>query len=485
MRAMQIDSQCPHLSTALQPSLMQELLQRALLDPLDHEGQRLRMNACIVGEKRYKPGKSFVLSYRLHLHDAHTGAKHEQVVSARLCRPDEGLAEFHRARSRQLVRTPGVRALAYIPEIEMVVWSFPNDRKLSHLPKLLDVEYLKTCLPEKLRALGVGESHEIAAIVPEILHYLPERSCMIRYHLSLKDRSTGEHGALTIYGKTYRDEDGAEVYSIMRQLSAQIPGSAAPLGYDQKLRTVWQSHIPGKPFLWETLEEAQIPETFRGIARAVAQFHSCTVRTDCRFDLSDLDESLVDTIAAARQAYPDMEGRIALLVNALLAQRRSMGWSEPLTTPIHRDLKMRNFLIDGEHIALIDMDCVCLGDPLSDIGSLIANFYLNGIRAGCHQDRIREAVDVFCLTYAECIPWRLSWPQVDWYTAAAFIHEVTRRSIRQLDGERVKHISEYLDLCESLVSGQSVVSGEQNSIHHGSKHDAGVRHQTPRTCRER
>ena len=468
---MQIDAQCPHLPTALQPSLMQELLQRALLDPLGHEGQRLRIDACIVGEKRYKPGKSFVLSYRLHVHDAHTGTKHEQVVSARLCRPGEGLAEFDRAKSRQLVHTPGVRAVAYIPEIEMVVWSFPNDRKLSHLPKLLDIEYLKTCLPEKLRALGVGESHEIATITPEILHYLPERSCMIRYHLSLKDRSTGNNGALTIYGKTSRDEDGAEVYSIMRQLSAQIPGSPVSLGYDQTLRTVWQSHIPGEPFLWETLEESQRPEIFRGIAKSVATFHSCTLLTDRRFDLTDINESLIDTIAAARQAYPDIEGRIAALVNTLLSQRRSMGWSETLTTPIHHDLKMRNFLIDGERITLIDMDCVCLGDPFSDLGSLIANFYLNGIRAGCHQDRIREAVDVFCRTYAECVPWSPSWPQVDWHTAAAFIHEVTRRSIRQLDGQRVTHIREYLDLCERLLSGESVISNERNSLHHGSKQD--------------
>jgi hypothetical protein len=453
---------------ALQPPFMQKLLQRALLDPLDNEGQRLRMDACLIGEKRYKPGKSCVLSYRLHLHDTRTGAKHEQVVSARLCRPDEGLAEFHRAGSRQLVCNPGIRALTYLPEIEMVVWSFPNDRKLLHLPKFLDVELLRSYLPEGLRALGVDESHEIATIMPEILHYLPERSCMIRYQLSLKDRSTGKCNALTIYGKNYRDEDGAETYSVMRQLSAQMPGSAVPLSYDQELRTLWQSHVPGEPFLWETLQTSEMESTFSGIARCVAKFHSCTVRTDRRFDLDDIDESLMDAITAARQAYPDFECRIASLVSALLAQHSSMGWSKTLTTPIHRDLKMRNFLIEGEHIALIDLDCVCLGDPLSDLGSLIANFYLNGIRAGCHTDKIREAAEVFCRAYDENVPWSLSWSQVDWYTAAAFIHEVTRRSIRQLDGERVQHIDEYLDLCESLVSGQSVVSGERKYIGHGS-----------------
>ena len=461
------DPQFPQLHVALDPPLMQGLLQSALLGSLDNRGQGLVVESCLIEEKRYKPGQSFVLSYRLHLHDARTGAKHEQVVSARLCRPDEGLAEFHRARSRQLVRTPGVRALAYLPEIEMVVWSFPNDRKLSHLPKLLDVEFLRTCLPEELRALGVDESKEIAAIMPEILHYLPERSCMIRYHLSVKDRSTGKCGGLTIYGKNYRDEDGAEVYSIMRQLSAQMPGSAIPLGYDQEMRILWQSHVPGEPFLWETLQTSEMEDTFSGIARCVAKFHGCTVHTDRRFDLADIHESLMDTIVAARQVYPDFEDRIASLVSALLAQHSSMGWSETLTTPIHRDLKMRNFLIDGKNITIIDMDCVCLGNPLSDLGSLIANFYLNGIRAGCHHDRIREAVEVFCRAYAENVPWSLSWSQIDWYTAAAFIHEVTRRSIRQLDGERVKCISEYLDLCESLVSGQSVVSGERKYIGHG------------------
>jgi|CXWL01.1.fsa_nt_gi aminoglycoside phosphotransferase (APT) family kinase protein len=460
---MQYDTQFPQLTMALQPLRMKELLQKVLLTPLDPRKQALLLDACVIGEKRYKPGKSCVLSYRLHLHDTRTGAKYEQVVSARLCRLDEGPAEFQRARSQHLVHTPGLQALAYLPEAEMIVWSFPNDRKLSHLPKLLDVEFLKPHLSAQLRTLSIGESHEITAITPKVLHYLPERSCMIRYDLSLQHRSTKACNAVTLYGKTFRDESGAEVYSIMQQLAKQLSRNATPLGYDRELRTMWQSHVPGLPFLWETLPASRMPTMMRAVARCVAEFHRCTVHTNRRFDPNNLDESLMETITTAEQAYPNYAGRIAALVDVLLTERQSMAWSESLSTPVHRDLKMGNFLIQGEHVTLIDMDDVCLGDPHTDLGSLIANFHLNGIRAGWGTDRVHESTEVFVRAYTEHVPWNVPRPQVDWYTAAAFINEITRRSIRQLDSERVKHIGQYLNLCESVLSTRSGQSDARRS----------------------
>ena len=448
---MRIDPQLPHLSTALQPLLMQKLLQRTLLSPLDNQGHGLVVDSCLIGETRHKPGKSCVLSYRLQLRDGRTGACQEQVVSARLCKPEQGLEEFNRARTRELSPAPGLQPVAYLPETEMVLWSFPNDRKLTHLPQLLNLKFLAAHLPKKLLSLELDESDEIGAIETEILHYLPERSCMIRYRLAMK-RSTGGSQALTLYGKNYRDEQGAEVYSIMRQLADQMSGSAVPLGYDHDLRTLWQSQVPGKPFLWETLPASHTLAVFRGVARCVAEFHRCTLQTSGRFDLEDIDESLLDTVRVAEQACPNLAGRIRSLVNRLFAQRRSMDWSETLTTPIHRDLKMCNFLIDGERVALIDMDCVCIGDPLTDIASLIANTHHNGIRAGCDDAGIRKVVDLFRSDYAGMAAYAVSLPRLNWYTAAAFIHEITRRSIHQLNAERMMHISDYLDLSERYAS---------------------------------
>ncbi|MEK9142381.1 MAG: aminoglycoside phosphotransferase family protein [Nitrospirota bacterium] len=452
MHALATDPQFPHLSAALEPALMKELLQHTLLPRRGDHKQEFVVESCFIGEKRYKPGKSCVLSYQLHLHDASTGASHEQVLSARLCKSGKGMQEFHQARLQNLSLAPKLQPLAYLPEMEMVVWTFPNDRKLTHLSQLLDTQYLESHLPPKLAAMGLGEFCEIAMIKTEVLHYLPERSCIIRYTVTARRRPTVEFCTVILYGKTHRDNSGAETYSVMRQLTEQMPGCAIPLGYDQELRTVWQSHIPGEPLRWETLHAPHALEAIKGVARCVAEFHQCTVQTLHRFDLRAIDECLIETIEVAEHACPALAGRIKSLVSALLSRRKSMQWATTWTTPIHRDLKISNFLIDGERVSLIDMDCVCIGDPLIDIASLIASTHLNGILGRCDRDGIGKVVEVLCSTYAEATARAISWPHLNWYTAAALLHEITRRSIRQLDTERLKRIADYLDLTEMYAS---------------------------------
>lgn len=446
------DPQFPHLEAALEPARIQNLLQLALLSPHSTDRQEYVVDACLIGEKRYKPGKSCVLSYDLHLRNKGTGSPRMQVVSARLCRPLEGLPEFHQANRRKLSLTPGLEPLGYLPETEMVVWTFPNDRKLTSLPQLLDAQDLTAHLAPKLEAMGLDHSCKITAIDPEILHYLPERSCMIRYHLTIQLQSTEAPSLVTIYGKTYRDDSGAETYSVMRQLATQLPGTAIPLAYDKELRTLWQSHVSGKSFVWEMLKPHGPLSVLHSMGQCLAEFHGCRVQTSSRFGLPDIEGSLRETIDVVRRTYPDMANQIHSLVHRLLARRDSLSWSNQPVTPIHRDLKLNNFLIDSERLHLIDMDCVSIGDPLTDIASLITNLYLNGIRAGNSSRSTNTIVEALHSAYAEAVPYTVSTPHLNWYTAAAFIHECTRRSIRQLDTERLKHVAEYLQLSEHYLS---------------------------------
>ena len=446
------DPQFPQLAMALKPALMQDMLQETLVVPTKTPRPRFLVDSCLIGEKRYKPWESCVLSYDLQLRDLQTGSSRKQVVSARLCKPREGLKELHEAKRRKLSPTPGLVPLAHLPGTEMVVWVFPNDRKLTHLPQLLNLEFLASHLPAKLASLELDASNDIDAISAEVLHYLPERSCMIRYRLTAKRRSTGESYASTLYGKIYRDDHGSETYSVMRQLAEQIPGTAVPLAYDQDLRTLWQSHVPGHSFIWDMLQGEKTLSLLHAIGQCLGEFHRCSIQTPSRFGLPDIKASLTETVDVARRAYPEMADRIQSLVNRLLAQCNSMRWTEQPMTPIHRDLKLSNFLFDRETFRLIDLDCVCIGHPLTDIASMITNIHLNGIRAGCSNSSINAIVTTFCSAYREAVSYPVSIPHLNWYTAAAFIHEVIRRSMRQLDTVRLKHMTDYLDLSEHYAS---------------------------------
>src|SRR5207245_3103925 len=230
------DPQFPHIRFALDMTAMREALQNGLLAQTGR-GDRLFIETCRMSEQRYKPGKSYVLSYRLRILDADTQSVREQIVGARLCKPGQGLAEFERASRNELVAQDGVRPVAYLPEAEIVVWSFPNDRKLAHLPQMVDLPFLYDRLPQRLVSLGHAFTR-VNRIKTGVVHYLPERSCMIRYELELEDLNTGDVVPQVLFGKIYPDESGCGVYDVMSQLSNQAEALriAKPMGYDPELR---------------------------------------------------------------------------------------------------------------------------------------------------------------------------------------------------------------------------------------------------------
>ena len=151
----------------------------------------------------------------------------------------------------------------------------------------------------------------------------------------------------------------------------------------------------------------------------------------------------MDTIELAERAYPDLAGRIGVAGERVIGSTKSMDWSDARTTPVHRDLKMCNFLIGEERVALIDMDSVSLGDPLTDIGSLIANF----ISMEFAPDQISVEFERLwkCLAppMRSCPLDSVAGPATG--TQRQLSSMRSRRSIRQLDVERMKHIDDYLD----------------------------------------
>jgi hypothetical protein len=135
------DPQFPHISMTLDLSFMRKTLQRALFAQSNNRNSPLIIETCRIDEQLYKPGKSCVLSYCLQLLNTETGSVQEQIVCAKLCKTGEGLSEYNRARAKNIFTSKGVQPLIYLPEAEMVIWLFPNDGQLTHLPHMLDLDF--------------------------------------------------------------------------------------------------------------------------------------------------------------------------------------------------------------------------------------------------------------------------------------------------------------------------------------------------------
>ncbi|WP_445371286.1 aminoglycoside phosphotransferase family protein [Methylomonas sp. HW2-6] len=438
---MKLDPCFPQMADALNPAVMGPLLSW-VLDMPDYKSGHVE---CCIGEKRHKPGKSLVIGYRLDTRsDPNTQSRY---VTGRLCAPDLVSREFELERSKRPDLAAGALTLLYEPA--MLLWAFPYDRKLIHLPGLLDAEAIKNRIGEP----DLAGDDRVLAVGSEVLHYLPERSCMIRYRVSLG----GADETRLLYAKNYADDSGREVFAVMRQLSNQFSWGAKTLAYDAQTRTLWQSPVPGRTLCWSDLQTADGLALAERIGQCAAAFHACKIDTAQRFNQSDVTEGLLATVRLAEQTRPALAERIESAVDAVLADELNL--PKPALATLHHDLKLNNFLVQGDKLGLIDLDCVCLGDPMADLASLIGNFYLHGLREGDSVEQMHTLVRQLVHSYMVHSVHTVSLPALRWQVAAALIHEVTRRSLRQMDDQRIAHIQSYLALSESYLALSKHVTG--------------------------
>jgi hypothetical protein len=446
-----------HLPLALDTAAMQAVFQESLFEP--RKGQRFHVRACHIERVRYKPGRNCLICYRLHIEDLARQAISEQLLSARLYEVGGSHSRFARAQRETLSPSLFGRPLIHIPGLDMVVWAFPNDRKLKGLSRLTDTVYLRTVLLPPLVACHVGPHWGIGTVAHDLVHYNPEHTCMLRVQLQLEHNQTGEQRSLVLYGKAYEGDEGVETYRLMRQLWQRVgacdlqPGChlrvAQLLGYQPELKVLWQRGLPGQTLL--ALEQARqdfLTWLERGAA-AVATLH----QTHLPCSRSSPTSAWVAKLEEMREWLPVVRPscRTALepLVDRLLAQAACLG-EQPLAT-LHGDLHLQNFFRDGDQVALIDLDNVYLGSPWQDVGSFIAGLLYRGLLAETPGPLLRDMIAAFSRSYQRNVPWRIAPWALNWFVAAALINERAFRCVTRLKDGR-------LDLVDELVALAAQIS---------------------------
>ena len=90
----------------------------------------------------------------------------------------------------------------------------------------------------------------IAEHQSKLIHYVPEHTCTVRVQLILADNITAQQKAVTLFGKAYYNDEGAETFRLMQHLwHSPICQNgdlriARPLAYDPATRQLWQEGLP-------------------------------------------------------------------------------------------------------------------------------------------------------------------------------------------------------------------------------------------------
>lgn len=379
-----------------------------LLDPLavaarlpgllDGRGTGLRVESCRLVRAKYRVGESLRVVHRLQ-----PGG---QLVTARLFPGDRSRTAYERARSRLVVHDP---------EAGAVWWPFPLDRKLGDLGWLTAPD---PALAREVRLLAWRRT--------EVVQYVPERSLTVR--------ALDRHGATLAYGKAYGStavppsetaRRHRHLAQVLRRTADPVSVPACPAWADDRGLLLME---PMAGQRWNLVADDDLAGALRSMGIAIARLHGSPP---------------LDGLAAFTRLHPDRVAHAAEIVGrarpdvARYAEHVAGRLRDSVPTPephvvLHGDCHPGNALLDGDAVALLDLDQMGHGPSAADLGSLVARLRYAAVVGELDPSRAAALERSFLRGYAERRPLPHA-RSLAWHTAAALVAERALRVVNRVN----------------------------------------------------
>ena len=430
------------MEALLNVSLMRQVFEREL-------PAACRIEDCAIVSTKYRPGKNILIAYQLKIIDLVTGQSRNQLMTLLACSMGDSLDLFASAIAKPTF---------HIPELEAMAWVFPNDRKLTGLAGLIDsVSLSQRFLPEVITR-HFGREWRIVDLVIDPIRYRPERVYTVRVKLSLRNARTGDIESRVLFGKTYCLDEGEAAWRLLQILwnsEARKEGRiliSDPIAYQSEIKTIWLCGMEGMTLNECDVRSEHFYELMAKTGSTVAGLHRTSIKAAPSVTMSEIIAKFETTAELLGRLRPARREELRSLIEKLVALSDRIGGSFIAT--LHGDLHLKNLFVTSDRIAriaLLDLDNLSQGDPLRDLGSFIASLHYCGLIEGWADEVVADISHRFILSYRENVYWEVSEASLNWYIAAALIHERAYRCLTKLTVERVEILDEIIDLASSFA----------------------------------
>ncbi len=382
--------------------------------------------------------------YRVSFIDTSTQAQCVQLYAGHIVTDARELFGAHAGRA---LATPVCGPpLIFLPEMDMVLFAFPNDARLLLLGDCVSREALDTCVAHATDFAGCT----VVESAYEVLKYDPARACTLRF-IAVLERN-GVRRTHRLVAKT-RIDGVAEHAENLKRLWEKLPlrsGNwtlARPHYYDADRRLSWESALDGEPF-WSCYPKLAAAPIFEQMASAVADIHHSGAASKKK----DAEPVLVPASEQLASLDPGLGARQTELLRWLGESQSSLKSADVL---LHGDFHPEVFLIAGPRVSLAHFDHPHTGDPARDLGRFASHVYATAVVRGIDPTVFHEALEAFYAEYARCAaPWD-DMRAVCWHVAAEL---AGRRVVEALpiSGDAPPAISQLLALAEAHVKRMDI-----------------------------
>lgn len=293
-------------------------------------------------------------------------------------------AKWANKRSRSGAAGPGVSLLR---GAQSVPFLFPNDNELPHLRWVTDVDKLKRIVgplagrrDASWRVKGTGSSLRQ-------VRYKPERRYIAQASFVLRREATKGRGRSDVFLRLFTDGRGARLDSLLRALQQRIGARVPePVGVYLDGRLTLEQAVRGEE-AFARLQRGDLE--VEGIVEGVSALHRSTVAiapvrpvAAVRDEALAALEVLVGATPAARRATEHLRRELLRAAPEEVA---------PVLT--HGDLHLHQMLVRADEVVFVDLERAAMGQPLHDLGTLVAHTLASGVRNELDPVGARDFVD--------------------------------------------------------------------------------------------
>ena len=357
------DDQLPDLPSAFDFEEVADLFERKVFnssqEPIGH------INVKKLQDVKYKPSERCVTTYELIIGKADSPP--ERTI---------GVLEF----------TPkGV-----IPRL------YTADGRLPWLTQATDMNHMQRLFSE---LPGFGEQATLLEIFP--VRYTPGLRCVIRYTVQTPS------GHKIFYGKSFAGNAERLMQTIMdlhhaSQENPDMPLISSPVAIWPALEMILQAAVPNgiefTHFIYDQRYDAAIRESWMVKAgRALGVFHNnSTAPSETKTIYDDLRDLQEYTVIIAN-VMPDLAVKYEEAIQHINTEVSQ--FQEPKAMVSHGTMRTDQFLLQGDRLAMIDLDSYCWANPARDLGNFLAYLCWKAIRQPEHARFVERAGRAFLEGY--------------------------------------------------------------------------------------
>ena len=376
------------------PGLAVLLDLEALADKLQYT-MGLEIEAIQATYTRYKPGTNCLVAYRTKTSEGDIDFYARAYHSTAQHKLDKAHQQAHNNGSTK-------SKVMTLDDLAVVIYPFPNDRKLGVLPRLFEAK---------------ARQHLLAKILPnhpslwtatlQHLRYKPER----RYVARLVNNGR-QDAVFKVFASTRYPTIKNKTKAFNRQ---GVPHRIERLGHSDRHSVLVLKWLSGQPFD-EAIQNPNFDLNMaRNIGEALAEMHEASITCLPR----NLRE--VTTLLTAGRAvialYPQLTHQIYTLMDRLTIKLLDM---PQVQAPVHGDFSADQVLLTDKGVVFLDFDRATYGNPALDLGSFLAHLEYDRLQSNLTSNQVATIRDRFLEGYGLRANLGLP-PRINLYTAASLL----------------------------------------------------------------